>query len=249
MRWRWAPSGWWLGMGVYWQAALVPAVAALIVTCPCGFAIAVPAVQAVAVGALFRRGVLVANGTALERLASADVAVLDKTGTLTEGRPTLLPGGDWTAGDLRDAAAVARASRHPLAKALAAACPDAPLAPGVAEVPGRGLVRGGVAVLGSAAFLGVRGDGGGAGMTLWFRRGAGARPVAFRFADRCAGTRRAPSPGWRRSACGRSCSRATPRRRWRRRRRRPASPTGAPAPTPRPRPPGSRPCSPRATAR
>ena len=67
----------------------------LIITCPCGFAIAVPAVQAVAVGALFRRGVLVARGTALERLASADHAVLDKTGTLTEGRPTLLPGG-WT---------------------------------------------------------------------------------------------------------------------------------------------------------
>ena len=62
--------GWWLGVGVAWQAALVPAVAALIVTCPCGLAIAVPAVQVVAVGALFRRGVLVASRTALERLAT-----------------------------------------------------------------------------------------------------------------------------------------------------------------------------------
>jgi Cu2+-exporting ATPase len=173
--------GWWLGMGVSWQAALVPAVAALIVTCPCGFAIAVPAVQAVAVGALFRRGVLVANGTALERLAAADVAVLDKTGTLTEGQPTLLPG-DWTGAELRVAAGLARNSRHPLARALAAACPEAPLLPGVTEVPGCGLMQGGVAVLGSAGFLGLPADG--AGLTLWFRPGLAARPVAFRFADR-----------------------------------------------------------------
>jgi Cu2+-exporting ATPase len=173
--------GWWLWVGVSWQAALVPAVAALIVTCPCGFAIAIPAVQAVAVGALFRRGVLVANGTALERLASADVAVLDKTGTLTEGRPTLLPG-DWTQEQLREAAGIAWSSRHPLARALAAACPDAPAAPGVTEIPGRGLMRDGVALLGSAAFLGLPGDG--AGLTLWFRTGADTTPVAFRFADR-----------------------------------------------------------------
>lgn len=173
--------GWWLWAGVSWQEALVPAVAALIVTCPCGFAIAVPAVQAVAVGALFRRGVLVANGTALERLASADVAVLDKTGTLTEGQPTLLPG-DWTTAQLRAAASLARASRHPLARALAAACPEAPPARGVSEIPGRGLMRDGVAVLGSAAFLGIPADG--AGLTLWFRPDAAAAPVAFRFADR-----------------------------------------------------------------
>ncbi|TCZ63011.1 heavy metal translocating P-type ATPase [Roseicella aquatilis] len=186
--------GWWLGMGVSWQEALVPAVAALIVTCPCGFAIAVPAVQAVAVGALFRRGVLVANGTALERLASADHAVLDKTGTLTEGHPTLLPG-LWTEAELREAAGMARASRHPLARALAAACPDAPAAEGVREVPGRGLTAG-ERRLGSAAFVGVEGPD--AGLTLWYtapagdavgtpwssRRDSHAKPVAFRFADR-----------------------------------------------------------------
>jgi Cu2+-exporting ATPase len=171
--------GWWLGMGVSWQEALVPAVAALIVTCPCGFAIAVPAVQAVAVGALFRRGVLVASGTALERLASAGHAVLDKTGTLTEGHPTLLPG-DWTEAELREAAGLARASRHPLARALAAACPEAPLAEGVREVPGRGLAAG-ARRLGSAAFLGLAGPD--AGLTLWYAAPERA-PVAFRFADR-----------------------------------------------------------------
>ncbi|WP_431271035.1 heavy metal translocating P-type ATPase [Dankookia sp. P2] len=171
--------GWWLGVGLTRQEALVPAVAALIVTCPCGFAIAVPAVQAVAVGALFRRGVLVANGTALERLATADHAVLDKTGTLTEGRPTLLPG-SWTEAELREAAGLARASRHPLARALAAACPEAPAAEGVREVPGRGLLAG-ERRLGSAAFIGV--PGADAGLTLWYAA-PGRAPVAFRFADR-----------------------------------------------------------------
>lgn len=170
--------GWWLLAGVGWQAALVPAVATLIVTCPCGFALAVPMVQSVAVGALFRRGILVASGTALERLASADYAVLDKTGTLTLGRPSLLPG-VWTAAQLHAAASLARASRHPLAQALIVACPDAPLREEVREVPGQGLSAKD-AWLGNASFVGAPelGD----GPTLWFREGESA-PVAFRFAD------------------------------------------------------------------
>jgi Cu2+-exporting ATPase len=170
--------GWWLGAGLPWQQALVPAVAALIVTCPCGFAIAIPAVQVVAVGALFRRGVLVASATALERLASADCAVLDKTGTLTEGRPVLLPGA-WSAAELRRAASLARASRHPLAKALARACPAAPVVEGVAERPGQGLQLG-ASRLGSAAFCGVAGAD--VGLTLWLAE-PGRPAVAFRFAD------------------------------------------------------------------
>jgi Cu2+-exporting ATPase len=123
----------------------------------------------------------VADGTALERLASADHVVLDKTGTMTEGRPTLLPG-DWTDAQLRAAAGLARASRHPLARALAAACPGAPArnAGGVREVPGRGLDAGN-ARLGGADFLGLAVPD--AGLTLWFKERS-AEPVAFRFADR-----------------------------------------------------------------
>jgi Cu2+-exporting ATPase len=177
--------GWWLGMGVAWQAALVPAVAALIVTCPCGLAIAVPAVQVVAAGRLFRRGVLVATPTALERLARVQHVVLDKTGTLTEGRPALLPGA-WTEADLAAAARLAAASRHPLARALAAARPGVAPAPGTVEHPGQGLVRDsgqdGEARLGSAGFLGLPADG--VGMTLWWRAAPDRAPVAFRFADR-----------------------------------------------------------------
>ncbi len=173
--------GRWVWLDATWQEALVPAVAALIITCPCGLAIAVPAVQVVAVGALFRRGILVAAPTALERLATADHVVLDKTGTLTEGRPALLPDPARDPASLRAAAALARASRHPLARALARACPDAPAAEGVREVPGAGLERG-AERLGSAAFCDVaevRDE----GMTLYYRAGT-APPVAFRFADR-----------------------------------------------------------------
>lgn len=170
--------GWWLLGGLSWQAALVPAVAALIITCPCGLAIAVPAVRVVAVGALFRRGVLVGSPSALERLAGIDYVVLDKTGTLTQGRPRLLPG-SWTPEALRRAAALAQASRHPLARALAQACPDAPAAAGVVEVPGQGL-RAGSARLGRAAFADV--DARDDGMSLWFTA-PGTRSTPFRFAD------------------------------------------------------------------
>ncbi|HWT09603.1 MAG TPA: heavy metal translocating P-type ATPase [Roseomonas sp.] len=170
---------WWGVLDAPWQVALVNAVCVLLITCPCALALAVPAVQVVAVGALFRRGVLVTSATALERLASADHAVLDKTGTLTEGRPVLIPEGQDPAVLLR-AASLARASRHPLAQALVRACPEAPLADGVTEMPGRGLQAGAVR-LGSPAFCGL-GDSAD-GMTLVFRDGEAA-PVAFRFADR-----------------------------------------------------------------
>ncbi len=169
--------GWWLLVGVSWQAALVPAVAALIITCPCGLAIAVPAVQVVASGALFRRGVLLSSPTGLERLASADHVVLDKTGTLTEGRPRLLPGG-WTQEDLGLAASLAGASRHPLSRALSRACPDVAPATGVVEVPGAGLMLGETR-LGSAAFLGLPEH---AGMALHLAR-PGQAPAVFRFED------------------------------------------------------------------
>ncbi|MDB5375519.1 MAG: fixI, partial [Belnapia sp.] len=175
--------GWWRYAGLPWQEALVPAVAALIITCPCGLAIAVPAVQAVAVGALFRRGVLVTSPTALERLASADHVVLDKTGTLTEGR-LLLRAEDAVgrSAALRQAAGMARASRHPLAHALVDACPEAPALAGVIEYPGLGLERG-LARLGSARFCGVP-RGATDGTMLWYRAAPNAEPVGFRFADR-----------------------------------------------------------------
>jgi Cu2+-exporting ATPase len=127
-----------------------------------------------------RGGVVVASGSALERLAEADAAVLDKTGTLTRGRPALLPGA-WSARDLARAGALAAASRHPLARALAAEAGVA-AAEGVVEHPGEGLSLAtpeGTIRLGNAAFVGATP---GEGMELWLST-PGAAPVVFRFED------------------------------------------------------------------
>jgi len=131
--------GWALLAGATWQAALLNAAAVLIITCPCALGLAVPAVQVIASGRLMRRGVLLKSATALERLAGVDTVVFDKTGTLTEGRPVLADSGAVPQDALAQAAALAGASRHPLARAVCRAAPGVPVARGVREVPGCGL--------------------------------------------------------------------------------------------------------------
>ncbi|WOE75332.1 heavy metal translocating P-type ATPase [Alterisphingorhabdus coralli] len=110
-------TGWMIaGAGVH-QSLLI-AVAVLIITCPCALGLAVPAAQVVAAGALMKRGVLVKDGSALERLATANHVIFDKTGTLTLGRPR--PGSiDHLSPEEKSVAlALAQASRHPLSKGL-----------------------------------------------------------------------------------------------------------------------------------
>jgi Cu2+-exporting ATPase len=109
----------WMIMGAGWHQSLLIAVAVLIVTCPCALGLAVPVAQVVACGALMRRGLLVKDGSALERLAEADRVRFDKTGTLTLGRPDLVGTVDLDPGEQSLALALARASRHPLSQALA----------------------------------------------------------------------------------------------------------------------------------
>jgi Cu2+-exporting ATPase len=161
------------------------AVAVLIVTCPCALGLAVPVTQVVAAGRLFARGILVKAGDALERLAEIDTVVFDKTGTLSLGQLRLRPEGQ-TEADIRLAARIALASRHPLSRALAALAPEATPMPDVEEMPGHGLrVRGesGEIRLGSRAWCGADGDGGpDEGPEVWLRHGDG-RLVAFRFDD------------------------------------------------------------------
>jgi Cu2+-exporting ATPase len=146
-------GGWALGLDP--REALIRAVAVLIVTCPCALGLAVPAVQVVASARLFRRGILVKSGAALERLAEVDHVVFDKTGVLTEGRPALI-GASSTI--IAMAAPLARASGHPMARAVARAAGEGPLATGVNEHPGlgvEGLIDGRRARLGRAAFVGA----------------------------------------------------------------------------------------------
>jgi len=108
----------WMVAGAGWHESLLIAAAVLIITCPCALGLAVPAAQIVACGALMRAGVLVKDGSALERLASADRALLDKTGTLTLGRPAPanLDALAWRQKSIL--LALVRGSRHPLSEAL-----------------------------------------------------------------------------------------------------------------------------------
>ncbi len=171
----------WLVLGAMaWDRALLIATAVLIITCPCALALAVPVVQVVASTRLLRRGVLLLSPTALERLAQVDHVVLDKTGTLTLGRPELV--GDVDPAALADAARLAVASRHPLAQALVRAAGDTAPEADVVEHPGQGLSAGD-RKLGSAAFCGLAQAGDDGLSELWFTV-PGRNAVRFAFADR-----------------------------------------------------------------
>ncbi len=112
--------------------------AVLIITCPCALGLAVPAVVTAASGKLFRKGVLIKNGTALERLAEVDTAVFDKTGTLTMGEPRPIAA-EYPEGAKAVCLALARASSHPLARALSNLTLTAADVTDLREVPGYGV--------------------------------------------------------------------------------------------------------------
>lgn len=134
--------GWWAATGDPHRALLV-AIAVLIITCPCALGIAVPVVQVVASGLLFRKGILVKEGSALERIARIDTIIFDKTGTLTMGKAVLQ---NWEEADeqsLAIALALANSSNHPLSRALSEEGNNRNLVPApvadIQEIPGAGL--------------------------------------------------------------------------------------------------------------
>ena len=173
----------WLLAGAPVGSAVTNAIAVLIITCPCALGLAVPAVQVAATGRLFAQGLLVKSGDALERLADIDTVIFDKTGTLTRGVLTLENAADIPVGALEKAALLARASTHPLARALAMAVGDGPVAQDVREESGAGLeavLEGVVHKLGSARWCGMPATG--AGGELWYRAGD-ADPIRFVFGD------------------------------------------------------------------
>ncbi|MBS0298241.1 MAG: copper-translocating P-type ATPase [Proteobacteria bacterium] len=148
--------------------ALIAAVSVLIIACPCALGLATPISIMVGVGRGANAGVLIKNAEALERFEKVDTLVVDKTGTLTEGRPTVIeiepaPGTDRSE-LLRLAASVERGSEHPLGDAIVRAATeqglglseasefDSPVGKGVF-----GVVDGRAVVVGAAAFLAERG--------------------------------------------------------------------------------------------
>lgn len=180
-----ATFGIWLWIA-RWEQALLNAIAVLIITCPCALGLAVPAVQVIAGGRLLRRGILLKSGTALERLSSIDTVIFDKTGTLTFGQLALANPRSYDPDALRVAASLAAASRHPLARALQQACPDAPVIAGVRDHPGAGLsvlTEKGEVRLGSRVHCRVAGCEDEDSMPeLWLAR-PGAPPCRFTFKD------------------------------------------------------------------
>ncbi|HEU4651689.1 MAG TPA: HAD-IC family P-type ATPase, partial [Croceibacterium sp.] len=129
----------WFASTEDWHRALGVAVAVLIITCPCALGLAVPMVQVVAARRLFERGVMVRDGSALERLAEADTVLFDKTGTLTLGAPRLTNRKAIGEEALAIAASLAEHSRHPHSQALATAPAGRRRLEAVREHPGLGV--------------------------------------------------------------------------------------------------------------
>lgn len=133
----------WMVIGAGWHQSLTVAISVLIITCPCAMGLAVPAAQVVASNALIRRGLLVKDGSALERLAQVDIALFDKTGTLTLGAPR--PDLSRLEEHAKSIAlALAQTSRHPLSKGLVASLQAEGITPSsignVREQAGRGIM-------------------------------------------------------------------------------------------------------------
>lgn len=135
-----------LGTGGWWwltdrATALSVGIAVLVVACPCALSLARPLALSAGLGAAARRGLLFRSGDALLRLAEADTVVLDKTGTVTGGRPVVVEAEDEV---LRVAAGIERASIHPVARAIVdeavARGIALPFATDIEETAGEGIV-------------------------------------------------------------------------------------------------------------
>ncbi|MEJ6392726.1 heavy metal translocating P-type ATPase [Gymnodinialimonas sp. 2305UL16-5] len=181
-----AAAGWWIAT-MDARVALNIAAAVLIITCPCALGLAVPAVTAAASGRLFRKGVLIKDATALERLAEVETVVFDKTGTLTDGAPQPVGLETIDATTASVALAVALGSAHPLAQALARGLTARGVrranVTDITEHPGQGIAgiwRGKPVRLGRADWVGFAGE---TSQTATYLQIGDAAPRPFMFTD------------------------------------------------------------------
>ena len=176
----------WMIAGAGWHQSLLVAVAVLIITCPCALGLAVPVSQIVAAGALMRRGILIKDGSALERLAEADCVRFDKTGTITRGRLQPIGALPLSEREKGAALALARASRHPLSRALASALEaeqvTAAAVDELREQPGLGIegrLAGARVALGRPSWLGAQADGGAVLQVAFLTEGSAPKLITF----------------------------------------------------------------------
>ncbi|MDR6431691.1 cation-translocating P-type ATPase [Brucella pseudogrignonensis] len=133
--------GWMIYTGGDWYRSIYIAICTLIITCPCALALAVPIVQVVAARRLFENGIMIKDGSAMERMAEVDTAVFDKTGTLTLGQPRLIDLDAINPSHLEIASELSLYSRHPLSRALALFSGAKPMTAftRIEEIPGAGI--------------------------------------------------------------------------------------------------------------
>ncbi|MBR1064360.1 cation-translocating P-type ATPase [Bradyrhizobium liaoningense] len=129
----------WVIAGAGWHDAIVTGVAVLIITCPCALGLAIPTVQTVAAGAMFKAGVLLNSGDAIERLAEADHVIFDKTGTLTLPDLEVMNAADIPVDIFELAGRLALSSHHPVAAAVALAAGARSPIVGAVEEAGQGV--------------------------------------------------------------------------------------------------------------
>lgn len=137
----------WLALGASWHFAITIAISVLVISCPCALGLATPTAIMVGTGRGARSGILIKSATALETAHKVDTVILDKTGTITEGKPVvtdILPADGTNAAELLQlAASLEQLSEHPLGKAVLQAAEEKQLALSPAanyqQIPGQGL--------------------------------------------------------------------------------------------------------------
>lgn len=156
----------WLLLGAGSSAALLRGVATLVISCPCALGLATPVAIMVASGKAARNGLLFKKAESLENAGKVRTVILDKTGTITEGRPVvtgIYPYGQFTEAELLEVAvSIETPSSHPLAGAVISYCNERGIAPedvtGFETLPGKGIkaiYRGKELLGGTPAFLGM----------------------------------------------------------------------------------------------